>query len=474
MKNIRDLPISKKRAIYSLLFPFFILVILWLVFFVSATLHLDLTSWGIFPRRLSGLKGILFAPFIHGSLKHLANNSLPLFFLMAGTIYFYRDLGYKVILYVWLMGGAWVWIAARPAYHIGASGVIYGLASFLFFSGILRKYVPLIAISLLVAFWYGSMIWGVFPLLEEISWESHLLGALAGFILAIVYRREGPQRPPASWELEEEVPGFNVSSTSTDHNTRFDYNYAHMQPEGIIFDLDGVITDTAAVHAKAWKKMFDDFLSSRQQKAGEDLREFSTGDYRQFVDGKPRYEGVASFLRSRNILIPYGDPSDPPEKETVCGLGNRKNLLFNTIVEKEGVKVYSSSAALIRSLHTEGIPLAVASSSKNCRTVLEKTGLLPFFGACIGGLISAEKQLKGKPEPDIFLYAASMLNASPAHSVVIEDAVSGVQAGKKGGFGLVIGVAREKNEAELMNAGADWIVRDLSEVTLSKIRARMG
>ncbi len=204
MKNIRELSINRKRAVYSLLFPFFMLLILWLVYFVSATLHLDFTSWGIFPRRLSGLKGIIFAPFIHGSLKHLANNSLPLFFLMACTIYFYRDLGYKVILYVWLMGGSWVWIAARPAYHIGASGIIYGLASFLFFSGILRKYVPLIAISLLVVFLYGSMIWGVFPLLKEISWESHLLGGLAGFIVAIVYRKEGPQKPPASWDLEEE------------------------------------------------------------------------------------------------------------------------------------------------------------------------------------------------------------------------------------------------------------------------------
>ncbi len=204
MKKIRELPVYKKRAVYSLLFPLFIVLVLWAIFFVSSSLHLDLSGWGIFPRRLDGLKGILFAPFIHGSLKHLANNTLPLFFLMAGTIYFYRDLGYKVILYIWLMGGSWVWIAARPAYHIGASGIIYGLASFLFFSGILRKYIPLIAISLLVVFIYGSMIWGVFPLLEEISWESHFLGGLAGFLLAVIYRKEGPQKPPPFWELEDD------------------------------------------------------------------------------------------------------------------------------------------------------------------------------------------------------------------------------------------------------------------------------
>ncbi len=471
MKNLRDLPVSKKRTVYSFVFPFFILVLLWLVFFVSATLHFDLTSWGIFPRRLSGLKGIIFAPFIHAGFKHLASNSLPLFFLMAGTIYFYRDLGYKVILYVWLMGGSWVWIAARPAYHIGASGIVYGLASFLFFSGILRKYVPLIAISLLVVFLYGSMIWGIFPLVEEISWESHLLGALAGFILAIVYRKEGPQRPPASWEREGEENPDEIDFNNQGYYPKI--NTPAMKPEGIIFDLDGVITDTAAVHASAWKKMFDDFLASRHQKPAEDLRKFSPEDYRQFVDGKPRYEGVDAFLKSRNILIPFGHPNNSPDAETICGLGNRKNQLFNTIVDKEGVRVYDSSVRLIRSLHDEGIPLAVASSSKNCRTVLEKTGLLPFFGACIGGLISAEKNLNGKPEPDIFLYAAKMLHVSPEHSVVIEDAVSGVKAGKKGNFGLVIGVAREGNEAELLEAGADWVVRDLNEVSLIKIRERL-
>jgi len=218
VKKIRELPVYKKRALYSLLFPLFIVLVLWVVFLVSSILHLDLSGWGIFPRRLSGLKGIIFAPFIHGSLNHLANNTLPLFLLMAGTIYFYRDLGYKVILYIWLMGGGWVWIAARPAYHIGASGIIYGLASFLFFSGILRKHIPLIAISLLVIFLYGSMIWGVFPLLEEISWESHFLGGVAGFVLAIIYRKEGPQKPVPFWELEEEEDNDEPPAFFSEYN----------------------------------------------------------------------------------------------------------------------------------------------------------------------------------------------------------------------------------------------------------------
>ncbi len=204
MKQLKDLPAKKKRFIYSLLFPAFFLLILWLVWFVETELNLDFSTWGIFPRRISGLRGIIFAPFIHANIRHLANNSLPLFFLMTGTLYFYREVGYKVFFYLWLIGGVLVWIGARDAYHIGASGIIYGLAAFLFFSGIIRNHIPLIAISLLVVFLYGSMIWGVFPLVEKMSWESHLMGALTGVALAFVYRHEGPQKPPPFWENEEE------------------------------------------------------------------------------------------------------------------------------------------------------------------------------------------------------------------------------------------------------------------------------
>ncbi len=213
MKKLKSLPVKKKRVIYSFLFPLFFILILWLVWFVETELNLDFSTWGIFPRRLSGLKGIIFAPFIHANLRHLTSNSLPLFFLMAGTIYFYREVGYKVFIYTWLLGGFGVWLGARDAYHIGASGIIYGLAAFLFFSGIIRNYIPLIAISFLVVFLYGSMIWGIFPLVEKISWESHLLGALAGLILAIIYRKEGPQKPPPFWELDEKPEEFDFPET---------------------------------------------------------------------------------------------------------------------------------------------------------------------------------------------------------------------------------------------------------------------
>ncbi len=247
-----------------------------------------------------------------------------------------------------------------------------------------------------------------------------------------------------------------------------------MNFDAVIFDLDGVITDTASVHAKAWKQMFDEYLLSRNKRSGEPFHEFTfPEDYLQYIDGKPRYEGVTAFLASRNISIPYGDPVDPPTKETVCGLGNRKNELFNTVLKNEGVKVYESSVRLILALKEAGILLAVGSSSRNCRSVLETAGLLSFFQECIGGIVSKEEKLKGKPEPDIFLFAASKLGVPPHRAVVIEDAVSGVRAGKRGKFGLVIGVARENNEKELRSHGADWVVKDLSEVTVGEINQRI-
>ena len=247
-----------------------------------------------------------------------------------------------------------------------------------------------------------------------------------------------------------------------------------MNFDAVIFDLDGVITNTASVHAKAWKKMFDEYLLSRNERFKEPFREFTyLEDYLTHIDGKPRYQGVASFLKSRNISIPFGDPSDPPDKETICGLGNKKNDLFNAIIQREGVDVYNSSVELIHSLRKAGIRLAVASSSKNCKPVLEKAKLLSLFDACVGGIISRDKNLKGKPEPDIFLYAADQLGITPSRAVVVEDAVSGVQAGKKGNFGLVIGVARENNEKELKINGADWVVSDLSEVSIEEIDRKL-
>jgi beta-phosphoglucomutase family hydrolase len=235
--------------------------------------------------------------------------------------------------------------------------------------------------------------------------------------------------------------------------------------DAVIFDLDGVITKTALVHAAAWKKMFDEYLKSREQRFGEPFKAFThAGDYLPYVDGKPRYKGVESFLESRGIHIPFGDPSDDPESETVCGLGNSKNIMFNRVLDEEGVEVYESSVELLKDLKEAGVRIGVASSSKNCQPVLEKAGLLHFFETRVDGVVSAEIGLKGKPEPDIFTTACDNLGIEYHRAVVVEDAVSGVQAGRKGNFGFVLGVARENNTQELYVGGADVVVEDLGEI----------
>ncbi|NQU85106.1 MAG: beta-phosphoglucomutase family hydrolase [Mariniphaga sp.] len=233
----------------------------------------------------------------------------------------------------------------------------------------------------------------------------------------------------------------------------------------VIFDMDGVITKTALTHAAAWKKMFDEFLRKRETEHGEKFVEFThAGDYLPYVDGKPRYKGVASFLESRGINIPFGEPSDSPDAETCCGLGNQKNVAFNQVLDKEGVAVYPSTVELIHELKEAGIKLGVASSSKNCKPVLETVNLLGLFDARVDGVVSAELGLNGKPEPDIFTTACDIVDAKYSNSIVVEDAVSGVQAGAKGKFGLTIGVARENNAKELAEAGADIVVEDLEEI----------
>ena len=240
--------------------------------------------------------------------------------------------------------------------------------------------------------------------------------------------------------------------------------------DAVIFDLDGVITKTALVHASAWKKMFDDYMKSRQERFGEPFREFThAGDYLPYVDGKPRYKGVASFLESRGIDIPLGDPSDDPDMETVCGLGNKKNIMFNKVLDEEGVEVYESSVEMLQGLKESGVRIGVASSSKNCKPVLEKAGLLHYFETRVDGVVSAEIGLNGKPEPDIFTTACDNLGVEYHRSVVVEDAVSGVQAGRKGNFGLVLGVAREENVHELYIGGADVVVEDLGDMGLEGI-----
>ncbi len=235
--------------------------------------------------------------------------------------------------------------------------------------------------------------------------------------------------------------------------------------KAVIFDMDGVITQTALTHAAAWKEMFDEYLRKRSEESGEAFKEFThTDDYLPYVDGKPRYKGVASFLESRGIDIPFGDPSDLPGKETVCGLGNRKNEAFNLVLARDGVRVYPSTLNLLIELQKAGVKLGVASSSKNCKPVLEKVDLLKMFEARVDGEVSAELGLQGKPEPDIFTTACDIVNVQYKDAIVVEDAVSGVQAGASGNFGLTLGVAREDNAKELLENGAEHVVEDLEEI----------
>ncbi|HEX6257444.1 MAG TPA: beta-phosphoglucomutase family hydrolase [Euzebyales bacterium] len=235
--------------------------------------------------------------------------------------------------------------------------------------------------------------------------------------------------------------------------------------DAVLFDLDGVITDTAAVHARAWKTMFDEYLRQRGEREGGHVIEFTIdGDYKTYVDGKPRYDGVRSFLTSRGIDLPEGDRSDPPDRETVCGLGNRKNELVNRLLDEEGVVVYDGSVRLMHHLRDEGVRLAVVSSSRNCVSVLTSAGLLDLFDARVDGVVAAQRGLPGKPAPDTFLAAASDLATPPERAVVVEDAISGVQAGRAGAFGLVVGVDRDDEREALRANGADIVVNDLAEL----------
>ncbi len=239
--------------------------------------------------------------------------------------------------------------------------------------------------------------------------------------------------------------------------------------DAVVFDLDGVITKTATVHSHAWKKMFDDYLKARSEKTGEPFREFTQDDYLAYVDGKPRYDGVKSFLKSRNIDIPFGTPEDTPDMETVCGLGNKKNEAFNEVLRNEGIETYPSTVSLMEELKKQGIHVGVASSSKNCEAVLKAAGLEYLAETRVDGVVLAALKLNGKPAPDIFLTATKNMGVKAHRAVVVEDAVSGVAAGKNGNFGLVLGVAREDNAAALKQNGADIVVTDLAEINIEKI-----
>lgn len=235
--------------------------------------------------------------------------------------------------------------------------------------------------------------------------------------------------------------------------------------DAVLFDLDGVLTDTAKVHAICWKKMFDEFLRRRAGEKGEPFSPFDlNADYRRYVDGKPRYEGVRDFLASRGIDLPQGEPSEPPGWETISGIGNRKNALINEVLASEGVDVYEESVALIRQLRDLGFGIAVVSSSKNCEAILRSAGIADLFDVRVDGEVAVRENLPGKPAPDTFLRAARMLGSDPQRSVVVEDAISGVQAGRAGRFGLVIGVDRHGDAEALKACGADIVVADLGEL----------
>lgn len=230
--------------------------------------------------------------------------------------------------------------------------------------------------------------------------------------------------------------------------------------DAALFDLDGVLTPTAKVHMKAWSDMFNDFLAAR---GGQEP--YTDADYFAYVDGRPRYEGVARFLESRGIDLPYGDPSDGPEADTVCGLGNRKNDVVNEVLERDGVDAYPGSLALLDRLDELGVQMAVVSSSANAPKVLAAAGIASRFGVVVDGAVAARDGLPGKPAPDTFLAAAQRLGVPRERAVVLEDATSGVAAGRAGDFGLVVGVDRGAGEDALRSAGADVVVADLEELT---------
>jgi beta-phosphoglucomutase family hydrolase len=237
-----------------------------------------------------------------------------------------------------------------------------------------------------------------------------------------------------------------------------------MHYQAILFDMDGVVTDTASIHAACWKTMFDEYLQRWAKHTGHPFRPFDVAtDYKLYVDGKPRYLGVRDFLQSRGIALPEGTPDDLPTAESVCGLGNRKNELVNQRLAL-GVQAYPGSVAFLRYARRFGLKTAVVTSSQNCETVLRAAKIDDLFDARVDGVVIAEHGLEGKPAPDSFLKAAEMLGVTPESAVVIEDAISGVQAGARGGFGLVIGVDRKGNADELKTNGAQVVVRDLAEL----------
>ncbi len=239
-------------------------------------------------------------------------------------------------------------------------------------------------------------------------------------------------------------------------------------PPGVtacLFDLDGVLTRTATVHAAAWKQMFDEFLHEWSTREGQAFVPFDAGaDYENYVDGRPRLEGTRNFLRSRGIELPEGSPDDPPGALTLHGLSNRKNDLVLRLLRERGVEVYDGSVRYVQAVRDAGLGTAVVSSSANTAEVLDAAGISHLFDARIDGIVAAERHLPGKPAPDTFLAGAAALGVGPERAAVFEDALAGVEAGRAGGFALVVGVDRVGQGEELRRHGADVVVGDLSEL----------
>ncbi|WP_229406515.1 beta-phosphoglucomutase family hydrolase [Micromonospora sp. NBRC 110038] len=232
-----------------------------------------------------------------------------------------------------------------------------------------------------------------------------------------------------------------------------------------LFDLDGVLTQTARVHNAAWTETFDAFLQRRAAATGEPYRPFDPGpDYNRYVDGKPRADGVRSFLASRGIVLPEGSPDDPPDADTVHGVGNRKNAVLLKRIHTDGVEVYPGSVTYLRAAADAGLRRAVVSASANCRDVVAAAGLESLLQARVDGVVAREQGLRGKPHPDTFLAGAKLLGVDPAQAAVFEDALAGVAAGRAGGFGYVVGVDRVGQADELRAHGADVVVTDLADL----------
>ena len=267
------------------------------------------------------------------------------------------------------------------------------------------------------------------------------------------------------WHLAIEFSGIETYVIAMTHRPTKTELGLPIQITTCLFDLDGVLTDTARMHALAWKEMFDVFLKVQAARSGEGFIAFDErNEYGRYVDGKTRLEGTRSFLASRHIMLPEGSPNDKPGMETVNGLANTKNAIVNQKIREERVMAYAGSVRYVKAVQAAGMRRAVVSSSANCKEVLESAGISELFETRIDGLFAAEQHLAGKPAPDTFLAAARLLGATPEQSAVFEDALAGVEAGRAGGFGFVVGVDRVGQAAELHASGADVVVIDLAEL----------